>query len=73
MKALIDIIYNIKELENPREKVLYNSTKLVNNNNVKSKKIIENANSNKITCDLCNKTVISGEFVTAKQRKNKYM
>ncbi len=64
-----DIIYNIKELENPREKVLYNSTKLVNNNNVKSKKIIENANSNKITCDLCNKTVISGEFVTANKGK----
>ena len=64
-----DIIYNIKELENPREKVLYNSTKLVNNNNVKSKKIIENTNSNKITCDLCNKTVIPGEFVTANKGK----
>lgn len=64
-----DIIYNIKELENPREKVLYNSTKLVNNNNIKSKKIIENTNSNKITCDLCNKTVIPGEFVTANKGK----
>lgn len=64
-----DVSYNVKELENPREKVLYNSTKLVNNNNIKSKKIIENNNSNKITCDLCNKTVIPGEFVTANKGK----
>lgn len=64
-----DISYNVKKLEKPREKILYNSTKLVNNNNIKSKKIIENNNSNKITCDLCNKTVIPGEFVTANKGK----
>ncbi|WP_055071515.1 RusA family crossover junction endodeoxyribonuclease [Clostridium massiliamazoniense] len=64
-----DISYNVKKLEKPREKILYNSTKLVNNNNIKSKKIIENNNSDKITCDLCNKTVIPGEFVTANKGK----
>ncbi len=64
-----DISYNVKKLEKPREKILYNSTKLVNNNNIKSKKIIENNNSDKVTCDLCNKTVIPGEFVTANKGK----
>lgn len=64
-----DVNYTITKLENSREKILYNSSKLVKNN-IKPKKIIEKEdNSNKIICNLCNKEVKPGEFVTANKGK----
>lgn len=64
-----DVNYTITKLENSREKILYNSSKMVKNN-IKPKKIIEKEhNSDKIICNLCNKAVMPGEFVTANKGK----
>lgn len=68
-ESFYDINYNIIKRETPREKILYNSTKVVKHN-INPKKIVENDNnSNKIICNLCNKTVLPGEFVTANKGK----
>ncbi|MGL5616870.1 MAG: RusA family crossover junction endodeoxyribonuclease [Sarcina sp.] len=63
--------YTVSEIDSPKEKILYsNKAKIVAEKKRKKEKIsLSEDTSNKITCSLCDKTVMPGEFVTANKGK----